>query len=186
MPPPSLAPPARGNPSVDLLLPLVYDELKALAGRYLRGESKVTLHPTSLVHEAYLRLSGQRRLAWNDRAHFFRLAAQTMRRVLVDHCRERQAQKRGGSDVRITLVDSAAVAPPIEVDLLALESALARLEGLDPQQARIVELRFFAGMTVEESAEVLGISPATIKRDWAMAKAWLFLEISGAASSDGT
>lgn len=177
--------PARGNPSVDLLLPTIYDELRSLAGRYLRGESKVTLHPTSLVHEAYLRLSEQRRLAWNDRTHFFRLAAQTMRRVLVDHHRQRLAQKRGGDDLRITLVDSLAVAAPAGVDLLALEEALSRLEALDPQQARIVELRFFAGMTVEESAEALGISPATVKRDWAMAKAWLSVEISGTGPRDG-
>ncbi len=177
--------PARGNPSVDRLLPLIYDELRWLAGRYLRGEARDTIHPTSLVHEAYLRLSEQRRLAWNDRSHFFRLAAQTMRRVLVDHHRQRQAQKRGGSDLRVTLTDSLAVAPSAGVDLLALEGALCRLEALDPQQARIVELRFFAGMTVEEAADALGISPATVKRDWAMAKAWLAVEISGTGSGDG-
>jgi RNA polymerase sigma-70 factor (ECF subfamily) len=161
-----------GTP-LDRWVPLLYDELRALAGKLLsdRGAA-VTLNPTSLVHEAYLRLGRQRRMDWQNRLHFFAVAARVMRRVLVDHCRARLAQKRGGALLAVELAEAAAEAPR-EVDVLTVDRLLHDLEGFDPQQARIVELRFFAGLTVEETAEALGISPATVKRDWAMAKAWM-------------
>jgi RNA polymerase sigma factor (TIGR02999 family) len=158
---------------LDRWVPVLYDELRALAGKILsdRGAA-VTLQPTSLVHEAYLRLSGQRRMDWENRLHFFAVAARVMRRVLVDHCRARLAQKRGGAFLAVELAEVASPAPR-EVDVLTVDRLLTRLEGFDPQQARIVELRFFTGLTVEETAEALGISKATVKRDWALAKAWL-------------
>lgn len=164
--------PEEGTP-LDRWVPLLYDELRALAGKLLsdRGAA-VTLQPTSLVHEAYLRLLGQRRMDWQDRLHFFAIAARVMRRVLVDHCRARVTQKRGGALLAVELAEAAAPAPR-EVDVLTVDRLLTTLEGLDPQQARIVELRFFAGLTVEETAEALGISKATVKRDWALSKAWM-------------
>lgn len=169
-----------GELPVDRLMPLVYEELKGLAGRYLRADGAApTLAPTSLVHEAYLRLARQHRARWNDRAHFFRVAAQMMRRVLVDHYRARHRKKRGGAPVRVTWVDSAASAEPLDLDVLALDRALSQLAKLDPQQATIIELRFFAGLTVEETAEVLDIGTATVKREWALARAWILLAIQG-------
>ncbi len=183
---PDVSPPAKSE-LVDQLMPLVYDELKRLAGRYLRSEGdRLTLQPTSLVHEAYLRLTSQRRGAFADRAHFFRTAAQMMRRVLIDYCRARLAVKRGGAELRVTLVDSnlEPTAGP-DVDLLALDRALDQLAALDPQQATIVELRFFAGLTVEETAQTLGLSPATVKRDWALARAFLVVELEGKSRIDG-
>jgi RNA polymerase sigma-70 factor, ECF subfamily len=166
--------------ALDRLMPQVYEELRALANLMLsdRG-AQVTLQPTSLVHEAYLRLRDQHRMDWQDRLHFFRIAARAMRRVLVDHCRSRSAQKRGGALVSIDLGEAVAVETPRMVDILAVDRLLTDLEAQDPQQARIVELRFFAGLTVEETAAALGISPATVKRDWTVAKAWLALEIGG-------
>lgn len=164
--------PGEGTP-LDRWIPLLYDELRALAGKLLSGRgAAITLHPTSLVHEAYLRLVGQQRMDWQDRLHFFAIAARVMRRVLVDHCRARLAQKRGGALLAVELADAAAPAAS-EVDVLTVDRLLTQLEGFDPQQARIVELRFFSGLTVEETAEALGISKATVKRDWALAKAWL-------------
>ena len=172
---------------LDHLVPLVYEELRALAGMLLRDKAAgVTLQPTSLVHEAYLRLLDQRRMDWQDRLHFFRIAAKVMRRVLVDHCRARVAQKRGGAQVAMELEETLAVAAPRQLDVLAVDRVLTSLEALDPQQCQIVELRFFAGLTVEETAEALGISKATVKRDWALSKAWMAREIAGAPKSDGT
>lgn len=165
--------------------PQVYDELRRLAGRYLRGDAGATLEPTSLVHEAFLRLAEERRNAFENRTHFFRVAAQAMRRALIDHVRERRAQKRGGGELRVTLTDRDAAQAPLEVDVLALEQALTELERLDPQQARIVELRFLAGLTVEETAQTLGLSTPTVKRDWAHARAWLRLALSPEGLVDG-
>jgi|SRR6185436_7326932 len=166
--------------ALDRLMPQIYEELRALANLMLsdRG-AQLTLQPTSLVHEAYLRLRDQRRMDWQDRLHFFRIAARAMRRVLVDHCRSRVAQKRGGALVSVDLGEGMAVETPRMVDILVVDRLLADLEAQDPQQARIVELRFFAGLTVEETAAALGISPATVKRDWTVAKAWLALEMGG-------
>jgi RNA polymerase sigma factor (TIGR02999 family) len=165
------------------LMPLVYDELRLLASRHLRHErSDHTLQTTALVHEAYLRLIDQHRVSWQNRAHFFGIAAQMMRRILVDHARAQQADKRGGGAPKLSLDEAVAFAHEREVDFIALDRALTKLAALDPQQSRIVELRFFGGLTVEEVAEVLSISPATIKRDWSMAKAWLLLQINGQVS----
>ncbi len=178
------APPAWAAPedpvALNRLMPLVYEELRALANLMLsdRG-AHLTLQPTSLVHEAYLRLRDQRRVDWQDRLHFFRIAARAMRRVLVDHCRSRVAQKRGGELIAVELGEGVAVETPRLVDILVVDRLLTDLEAQDPQQARIVELRFFAGLTVEETAAALGISPATVKRDWTVAKAWLALEMGG-------
>ena len=163
--------------ALDRLMPLVYGELRKIAASYLRQERKDhTLQPTALVHEAYLRLNHQKDVAWQNRAHFFGIAAQMMRRILVDHARKRQAAKRDASAWRVTTaeVDGGAESAP---ELLALDRALEELEQIDPQQAKIVELRFFGGLTVEETAEVAGISPRTVKREWRTAKAWLRREI---------
>lgn len=162
------------------LLPLVYKELRRLAGHYLRDERiGHTLQPTALVHEAYMRLVGQDRADWQNRAQFMGVSAQLMRRILVDYARERTAAKRGGGAVRIDDegFELAANAEQSE-QVLAVDEALARLSKLDAQQAQIVEMRYFGGLSVEEAAEALGISPRTVKRDWAMAKAWLHSELS--------
>lgn len=159
------------------LVPIVYDELRRLAHHYMRGErSGHTLQTTALVNEVYLRLAGIDALQWRDRAHFFAMAATLMRRVLVDYARQRARDKRGAG-VTVTSLDENAVAPQPAVDIVALDEALARLAAVDPQQGRVIELRFFAGLSVEETAEVLGISPATVKRDWATAKLWLYNEL---------
>jgi RNA polymerase sigma factor (TIGR02999 family) len=156
------------------LMALVYDDLRRRAASYLRRErGGHTLQPTALVHEAYLRLVGQDRVVWQNRAHFLAIAASMMRRVLVDHGRRQKAGKRGGAGTRVTLDDAFSPVSPRELDLLALDAALSELAALDEQQARIVELRAFGGLGVEETAEVLGISPATVKRHWAFALAWL-------------
>ena len=162
------------------LLPLVYRELRRLAGHYLRDERiGHTLQPTALVHEAYLRLVDQNRADWQNRAQFMGVAAQLMRRILVDYARERAAAKRGGGAVRIDEEGfDLGATPQQSEEVLAVDEALARLNELDPQQAQIVEMRYFGGLSVEEAAEALGISPRTIKRDWAMAKAWLRSELS--------
>jgi RNA polymerase sigma factor (TIGR02999 family) len=169
----------------DSLIPLVYRELRTLASRYLARERRDhTLQTTALVHEAYLKLAGQRGVDWQNRAHFFGIAARLMRRILVDHARRDGRAKRGGGAPHLSLDDAhppAAPAPLDAVDAYALDQALSRLEELDPQQGRIVELRFFGGMTIEETAEVVGLSAATIKREWATAKAWLFRELMGEA-----
>lgn len=160
--------------ALEKLMPLVLDELRRLAGNYLRRErANHTLQPTALVNEAYLRLVDQK-ARWQNRAQFFGVAAQLMRRILVDHARVHQAQKRGGSDQqRLSLADAEGVADKPDVDLLALHEALNELAELDPQQARIVELKFFGGLSIEETAEVLGVGHATVERDWKMARAWL-------------
>ncbi|HEY4960942.1 MAG TPA: sigma-70 family RNA polymerase sigma factor [Terriglobales bacterium] len=164
--------------ALDALTPLVYDELRRLARSYMRQErAGHTLQSTALVHEAFLRLVDQR-VKWNSRAHFFGIAAQMMRRILVDHAKAQSTAKRGAGAVRIELDEGLATAPNRDVDLLALDEALERLTKVDPQRSRIVELRFFAGLSNEESAEVLGVSPATIRRQWAGARAWLFHELN--------
>ncbi len=168
--------------ALDQLVPIVYDELRRQAARYLRHERVGhTLQTTALIHEAYLRLIDQKNVEWQNRAQFFGIAAQLMRRILVDHARTRKRAKRGGSDIRVSLGDADAFVKAQELDVVALNEALERLEQIDEQQSKIVELRFFSGLTVEETASVLNISPATVKRDWSMAKAWLHREISGEA-----
>jgi len=170
--------------ALDALLPLVYEELRQQASRYLRRERVGhTLQTTALIHEAYLKLVDQKNVHWQNRAHFFGIAAQLMRRILVDHARSKKRAKRGGSDIRVSFNEANALAPVQDLDIVALDEALARLAEVDEQQSRIVELRFFSGLTVEETAEVLSISPATVKRDWSMAKAWLHREISGAVEA---
>ena len=168
------------------LIPLVYDQLRKLAAvRFERERGPHTLQPTALVHEAYLRLVDQRRVRWQNRAHFIAVAAQLMRRILIDHARGRDALKRGGQYDTVTISDEIleSIAPehapgrPSEVDVIALDRALARLTAIDAQQGRIVELRFFGGLTVEETAQVVGISPATVKREWRLAKVWLHREM---------
>ena len=158
----------------DRLVAVLYPELRALADRQLRGErANHTLQPTALVNEAYLRLSGLERMDFQDRSHFVRMAARVMREVLVDHARRRQADKRdGGHRVTLTGLDVAEEAG--NVDALALDGALTRLEQIDPDKARVVELRYFGGLTIEETAEAMGSSPATVKRHWQSARAWLF------------
>lgn len=174
---------SNGDPqALEDLIPLVYDELRQVARQYLRRERPGhTLQPTALVHEAYLKLVDQRRIRWQNRAHFFAVAAQLIRRILVDHARARGASKRGGGLRQLTI--EADVAPAErrgqagELDVLALDGALSRLAELDPRQAHVVELRFFGGLDVEETAEVLGVSSPTVKRDWRTAKAWLYREL---------
>lgn len=166
----------------DELLAAVYAELHRQAARAMRRESPDhTLQATALVHEAYLRLVDQRRVEWRNRAHFFGIAAQMMRRILVDHARGRDAAKRGGGLASVTLSDAVAGSGDADdaVEVLALHEALERLATLDPDQARVVELRYFGGMSIEETAEVTGVSPATVKREWAVARAWLKRELSG-------
>ena len=168
-----------GDPAaLDQLVPIVYQELHRQAQRYLQRENPGhTLQTTALVHEAYLRLVDQRQARWQNRAQFFGVAAQLMRRILVDHARRHQAAKRGGSAVQVPLEEGAVAAAESEVDVVALDDALTRLAVLDPQQARVVELRYFTGLGIEETAEALSISPATVKREWAMARAWLKREL---------
>lgn len=169
-----------GDPeAMEALAPLVYDELRKIAGAYMRRErSDHTLQPTAVVNEAFLRLAGQREVSFRSRAHFFGIAAQAMRRILVDHARARHAQKRGGPATLLPLDESVAAAGSRGIDLLALDEALSRLAALDGPQARVVELRFFAGLTVEETAAAMDLSPATVKRDWTSARAWLFRELA--------
>jgi len=170
--------------ALDQLMPLVYGELRRLAQAYLRRErSDHTLQSTALVHEAFLRLVNQRNVQWKNRAHFFGIAAQLIRRILVDHARAHQAGKRGAGAFKLSLDEAIGVPDKQDLDLVALDDALQRLTGLDAQQGRIVELRFFAGLSIEETAEVLDISPATVKREWSTARAWLFRDLSKAASA---
>ena len=158
----------------DRLLAAVYNELRHIAASYMRRERPGhTLQATALVHEAYLQLVDQTRVTWQSRAHFFGVASRLMRRILVDHARSHRAEKRGGSAEKLSLDDAIAVADKREVALEALDDALNSLASIDPRQSRIVELRFFGGLTVEETAEVLGTSTATVEREWRMAKAWL-------------
>jgi RNA polymerase sigma factor (TIGR02999 family) len=168
--------------ALDRLVPQIHRELRKLAASYLRRERlNHTLQPTALVNEAFLKLIDQRAVKWQNRAHFFGIAAQAMRRILVDHARAHAADKRGGGARRIPLEDAAMIGGTVDIDLLALDEALTRLAAIDPQQSRVVELRFFGGLTMEETAEVMHISPATVGREWRMAKAWLFAEISRTA-----
>ena len=161
------------------LFQVVYNELHRQAARYLRNEQPgISLQTTDLIHEAYLRLTNRQHIEWQNRLHFFAIAAKVMRHILVDHVRGRQAAKRGGSDIRLPLEDAMVVLPGQDLDLVALDEALTRLAEIDPQQSQIVELRFFSGLTVEETAKVLDVSERTIKRDWKVAKAWLRRELS--------
>jgi RNA polymerase sigma-70 factor, ECF subfamily len=166
--------------SLDSLLPIVYQELRRLAASYLRRERPgQTLQPTALVHEAYLRLMKDRPDRWQNRAHFCAIAAHSMRQILIERARARGAIKRGGGGPRITLDEALVAGGELSIDLLALDRALERLAAMDAEQARLVELRFFGGLTVEETAEALDISPATVKRHWTVAKAWLARELEG-------
>jgi RNA polymerase sigma factor (TIGR02999 family) len=166
--------------ALEALMPLVYGELHRLAKRYLRRErSDHTLQSTALVHEAYLRMVDQKGMQWQNRAHFFAVAAQMIRRILVDHARTHKAEKRGGGTPKLALDEAIGVPQRRDLNLVALDDAINTLTGMDPQQGRIVELRFFGGLSIEETAEVLSISPATVKRDWAVAKAWLYRDLSG-------
>jgi RNA polymerase sigma factor (TIGR02999 family) len=173
---------SRGNKSaLNQLMPLVYAELRRVAARQLRGErASHTLQPTALVHEVYLRLVDQRQVDWKDRAHFFGVTARIMRRVLVDYARRRNAEKRGQGAPCVSIDSARAVAAPDEIPILALDHALDRLKEVDSDLARIVELRAFGGLTIEEAAHVLEVSPSTAKRDWRTAKAWLTRELGGA------
>jgi RNA polymerase sigma factor (TIGR02999 family) len=164
--------------AMDELLQLVYAELRRLAASYLRRErSDHTLQPTALVHEAYLRMVDQTQVRWQNRAHFFGVAAQMMRRILVDHARSQHAEKRGGDAQKLSLDENIDVSGERAADLVALDEALSRLAEIDPQKSRVVELRFFGGLSVEETAEVLGVSAPTVKRHWRLAKAWLFGQV---------
>ena len=180
----------KGSPdALNRLMPIVYGELRRLAARQLAGEWRPDrLQATAVVNEAYLKLFGQRVVDWQNRGHFFAIAAQLMRRILVDHARHDLREKRGGSVVHVELSD--AHSEPGEqavdaLDALALDRALRKLEAIDPDQGRIVELRFFAGLTVEETASALGISSGTVKREWALAKGWLHRELTGDVSDTG-
>ena len=167
--------------AADELVPLVYAELRRLAQHYVDMERPDhTLQGTALVHEAYLRLVDQRQVTWQNRAHFIGVAAQIMRRVLVDYARSYQTTKRGGREIRVALEDDVLLfSPEHSEDLVALDEALKRLAEFSHRQSRVVELRFFGGLSVDETAEVLGISPKTVKREWSVAKAWLFRQIKG-------
>jgi RNA polymerase sigma factor (TIGR02999 family) len=165
----------------EALLGLVYDPLRVIAERHLHREREGhTLQPTALVHELYLRLVDQRSVAWNDRTHFFAVAAQVMRRILVDHARRRNSEKRGGGVTPVTIGAALDVATSESLDVVALDVALERLDKVFPQQAKIVELRFYGGLTIDETAEALGISAATVSREWTMARAWLKRALSAA------
>jgi RNA polymerase sigma factor (TIGR02999 family) len=171
--------------SLESLIPLVYDELRRQARRYLRRERPDhTLQSSALVHEVYVRLIDQRQANWHNRSQFFGVAAQLMRRILVDHARSRGAVKRGAGVTKLAIAEEVAAIEMQNVDLIALDTSLTKLEQVDPQQCRIVELRFFSGLSIEDTADALGISPATVKRDWAMVKAWLYREISGSPASE--
>ena len=162
------------------LMPLVCEDLRSMARRYMRREDAGhTLQPTALVNEVYLRLHGRRQVNWKNRAHFFGFAAQTMRRILVDHARSHQTAKRGDGAQPVPLDETADLAAPLRLEVVALDDALESLVKIDPRQAHIVELRYFVGLNVEETAAVLEISTATVKREWRFAKLWLFREIKG-------
>jgi RNA polymerase sigma factor (TIGR02999 family) len=170
-----------GDPKVtDELFPIVYEELRAIAARFLNGEGRpLTLQATALVHEAYLRLVGPAQTPWENRAHFFGAAARAIRRILTDAARHRGRAKRGGGLSRVPLDEALVVSPEPDVDLEGLDSALTQLAALDPQKARVVELRFFAGLTVEQTALALGVSPSTVARDWQFARVWLSHKLEG-------
>jgi RNA polymerase sigma factor (TIGR02999 family) len=170
--------------ALERLMPLVYEELRQIARRHLSRENPDhTLQSTALVHEAYLRLVDQKRVQWQNRAHFFAVAAQQVRRVLLDHARRRRAGKRGGAATVLTLEEGLVAERQRNIDVVALDEALIALAELDPQQSRVVELRFFAGLTIAETAEAMGISGMTVQRDWITAKAWLFDRLSMSGKS---
>ena len=173
----------RGETSaVEALMPLVYDELRRLARGYMRRErAEHTLQPTALVNEAFLRLIEIRRVEWQNRAHFFAIAARCMRRILVDAARARQALKRGGDYMRVDLDADLAVSDAPNLDLIALDRALQTLAAMDERRERVVELRFFAGLSIDETAQLLDVSPETVMRDWTVARAWLFQQLGPAA-----
>lgn len=164
--------------SLDKLLPIIYDELRRISSRYLRDEYREhTLQTTELVHEAYIKLLGSRDISWQNRGHFFGIAARTMREILVDYARQRNARKRGSGESPLSLDEARYVPAESDDQLLALDEALRRLESVDQRSSRIVELRYFSGLRIEEVAEALDISVATVKRDWGFAKAWLYREM---------
>jgi RNA polymerase sigma factor (TIGR02999 family) len=169
--------------ALDRLIPIVYEELRTIASRQLAREWRHDrLQTTTVVNEAYVKLFAQRQVDWQNRGHFFAIAAQLMRRILVDHARRELREKHGGGVIHVELSDALSTAAESSLDVLdavALDAALQKLEALDPDQGRIVELRFFGGLTVEETAAALGISPATVKREWAVAKGWLYRELTG-------
>jgi RNA polymerase sigma-70 factor (ECF subfamily) len=172
---------ANGNqPALQALTPLVYAELRRLAVSYMRREQPgQTLQPTALVHEAYLRMVGSSLPDWQNRAHFYGVAAHLMRQILVDHARERKAVKRGGGAVHVSLREHLALSPEQDTDLVALDDALERLAALVPRKAQVVELRFFGGLSEDEIAEILKVSAVTVRRDWQFSKAWLLRELAG-------
>lgn len=173
---------AGDNTALDQLLPLVYDELRRLARSYLRRHAQPhSLQPTALVHEAYLRLVNQQQMNWQNRTQFFGLAAKIMRDLLVDHARRQQADKRGGGHYSVSLSEADRSGQQQDFNLLALDEALQRLAALNERHSRIVELRFFAGLTIEETAAALGVAHATVERDWSLARAWLHRELSRTA-----
>jgi RNA polymerase sigma factor (TIGR02999 family) len=167
--------------ALDRLMPLVYNELRNVARHHLAAEDgRHTLESAALVHETYLRLVEQERVEWRSRAHFFAISARMMRRILVDHARQRRAAKRGGAQPRVSIDKSLGLPERRDLDIVALDDALSALSKLDPQQARVIELRFFGGLTIEETSEALSISPATVTRDWVTAKAWLYDQLDRA------
>jgi RNA polymerase sigma factor (TIGR02999 family) len=163
--------------ALDRLLPIVYNELRRLAGSFLQREHAVSIQTTELVHEAYFKLTDQRKVDWENRGQFFAIAAQAMRRILIDAARQRKSLKRGVE--KVSLDEALTVSAEQNQNLLELDQALSELESFDAQQCRVVELRYFAGLTIEETAEVLKISPATVKREWTIARAWLYQKING-------
>lgn len=172
--------------ALDELFPLVYDELRRMARRQMRRERPGhTLRTTALVNDAYLRLVDQREVHWQNRAHFFAIAAQMMRRILVDHARSKRYEKRGAGAAHVPLEEAAVLAHGKEAEIIALDEALVALGEIDPRRARVVELRYFGGLSNEEIGEVLKVSPNTVTRDWNMARAWLYQELSGAADGRG-
>lgn len=173
--------------AVARVLPHVYEELRELAGGYLRGERpNHTLQATALVHEAYVRMAGSSGKQWNDRTHFFRLAAKTMRHILVDHARQRAAQKRGGGAAGVVLTETVLLLDNHHTEIIEIDDALSRLSALSPERARVVELRFYGGCTIEETAEALDISTATVERHWRFARAWLKTQLLGDEQSQNS
>jgi len=171
--------------ALDKLMPLVYDELRHKARQYMIGQQPGhTLQTTALIHEAFLKLVKQPQKRWQNRAHFMGVAAQAMRHILIDHARSRQCAKRGGVGEPLSLEEGAVVSIERAAELVALDDALNRLKGIDPRKARVVEMRYFGGLTVEETAEVLKVSPDTVMRDWRLARSWLRRELSGSENND--
>ena len=178
---------SNGNQAaLEQLLPLVYDELHRLAAKYMsRERAGHTLQTTALVNEAYLRLADQKSARWKDRAHFFAVASKVMRQILIDHARTHARAKRGGGGTRISLDEVAVISKERAADLLELDEALRKLAEMDQRKSEVVELRFFGGLTIEEAAEVLKVTPKTVTRDWSMARAWLFRELKGPVARNG-